>query len=44
LLDDERRTAMGDAARRLGTPDAATVLATELLALVEGPPTSSAAS
>ena len=36
LRDDERRTAMGEAARRLGRPDAATVLANELLALAEG--------
>ncbi|HEY6608085.1 MAG TPA: UDP-N-acetylglucosamine--N-acetylmuramyl-(pentapeptide) pyrophosphoryl-undecaprenol N-acetylglucosamine transferase [Candidatus Limnocylindria bacterium] len=44
LLDDPRRTAMGEAARRLGTPDAARVLAAELLALAEAPPTSSAGS
>jgi UDP-N-acetylglucosamine--N-acetylmuramyl-(pentapeptide) pyrophosphoryl-undecaprenol N-acetylglucosamine transferase len=33
LLDDDRRRAMGDAARRLGRPDAARNLAAELLRL-----------
>ncbi len=36
LLDDERRGAMAAAARRLGRPDAARVLADELLALADG--------
>jgi UDP-N-acetylglucosamine--N-acetylmuramyl-(pentapeptide) pyrophosphoryl-undecaprenol N-acetylglucosamine transferase len=38
LLDDERRLAMAAAARRLGRPDAARVLADELLALAERRP------
>lgn len=36
LLDDDRRAAMGAAARRLGRPDAALALADELLAMGEG--------
>lgn len=36
LLDDERRTAMAEAARRLGRPDAARTLADELLAMADG--------
>jgi UDP-N-acetylglucosamine--N-acetylmuramyl-(pentapeptide) pyrophosphoryl-undecaprenol N-acetylglucosamine transferase len=35
LLDDDRRAAMGAAALRLGRPDAAGVLADELLAMAE---------
>jgi UDP-N-acetylglucosamine--N-acetylmuramyl-(pentapeptide) pyrophosphoryl-undecaprenol N-acetylglucosamine transferase len=38
LLDDERRLAMAAAARRLGRPNAARVLADELLALAERRP------
>ena len=38
LLDDERRRAMGEAARRLARPHAARTLAEELLALAERPP------
>jgi UDP-N-acetylglucosamine--N-acetylmuramyl-(pentapeptide) pyrophosphoryl-undecaprenol N-acetylglucosamine transferase len=38
LLDDERRLAMAAAARRLGRPNAARVLAVELLALAERRP------
>lgn len=36
LLDDERRRAMADAARRLGRPHAAQALAGELIAMAEG--------
>jgi UDP-N-acetylglucosamine--N-acetylmuramyl-(pentapeptide) pyrophosphoryl-undecaprenol N-acetylglucosamine transferase len=36
LLDDERRSAMAAAARRLGRPDAARVLADALIAMAEG--------
>jgi UDP-N-acetylglucosamine--N-acetylmuramyl-(pentapeptide) pyrophosphoryl-undecaprenol N-acetylglucosamine transferase len=36
LRDDERRRAMGEAARRLGRPHAARALADELVALAEG--------
>ena len=36
LRDDERRSAMAEATRRLGRADAAVVLADELLALAEG--------
>jgi UDP-N-acetylglucosamine--N-acetylmuramyl-(pentapeptide) pyrophosphoryl-undecaprenol N-acetylglucosamine transferase len=43
LLDDDRRRAMADAARRLGRPHAARDLADALLALAEGGPTPSAA-
>jgi UDP-N-acetylglucosamine--N-acetylmuramyl-(pentapeptide) pyrophosphoryl-undecaprenol N-acetylglucosamine transferase len=35
LLDDERRGAVADAARRLGRPDAAQALAAELLAMAD---------
>lgn len=43
LLDDERRRTMGDAARRLGRPEAARALAEELLAMAErAPPPSEA--
>ena len=38
LRDDERRTAMAAAARRLGRPEAAHALAKELLAMAEGRP------
>jgi UDP-N-acetylglucosamine--N-acetylmuramyl-(pentapeptide) pyrophosphoryl-undecaprenol N-acetylglucosamine transferase len=38
LLDDDRRGAMAEAARRLGRPDAARALADELVALSEGRP------
>ncbi|HEV8053640.1 MAG TPA: UDP-N-acetylglucosamine--N-acetylmuramyl-(pentapeptide) pyrophosphoryl-undecaprenol N-acetylglucosamine transferase [Candidatus Limnocylindrales bacterium] len=38
LLDDDRRRAMAGAARRLGLPHAARVLADELVALAEGGP------
>jgi UDP-N-acetylglucosamine--N-acetylmuramyl-(pentapeptide) pyrophosphoryl-undecaprenol N-acetylglucosamine transferase len=38
LLDDERRRAMAEAARRLGRPDAARVLADVLLALADRRP------
>jgi UDP-N-acetylglucosamine--N-acetylmuramyl-(pentapeptide) pyrophosphoryl-undecaprenol N-acetylglucosamine transferase len=38
LHDDERRRAMGDAARRLGRPDAARALADELLAMADERP------
>ena len=38
LLDDDRRRAMGLAARRLGRPHAARALADELVALAEGAP------
>ncbi|MBA3586832.1 MAG: hypothetical protein H0W41_04250, partial [Chloroflexi bacterium] len=43
LLDDDRRGAMADAARRLGRPHAARDLADALLALAEGGPTPSTA-
>jgi UDP-N-acetylglucosamine:LPS N-acetylglucosamine transferase len=36
LLDDERRVAMAVAARRLGHPEAARVLADALLAMAQG--------
>jgi UDP-N-acetylglucosamine:LPS N-acetylglucosamine transferase len=36
LRDDDRRSAMGEAARRLGRPQAARALADELIALAEG--------
>jgi UDP-N-acetylglucosamine--N-acetylmuramyl-(pentapeptide) pyrophosphoryl-undecaprenol N-acetylglucosamine transferase len=38
LLDDDRRAAMADAARRLGRPHAARALADELIAMAEGRP------
>jgi UDP-N-acetylglucosamine--N-acetylmuramyl-(pentapeptide) pyrophosphoryl-undecaprenol N-acetylglucosamine transferase len=38
LLDDDRRAAMADAARRLGRPHAAQALADELIAMAEGRP------
>ena len=38
LLDDERRQAMGEAARRLARPHAARALADELVALADGVP------
>jgi UDP-N-acetylglucosamine--N-acetylmuramyl-(pentapeptide) pyrophosphoryl-undecaprenol N-acetylglucosamine transferase len=38
LRDDDRRRAMADAARRLGRPDAARVLADELIAMAERRP------
>jgi len=44
LLDDERRGAMAAAARRLGRPDAARVLADELLAMAERRPLPSEAA
>lgn len=43
LRDDGRRSAMAAAARSLGRPDAARVLADELLAMAEGRPLPSAA-
>jgi UDP-N-acetylglucosamine--N-acetylmuramyl-(pentapeptide) pyrophosphoryl-undecaprenol N-acetylglucosamine transferase len=44
LLDDERRRAMGEAARRLARPHAARTLADELLALAERGPLPSEAA
>ncbi|MGH2402318.1 MAG: UDP-N-acetylglucosamine--N-acetylmuramyl-(pentapeptide) pyrophosphoryl-undecaprenol N-acetylglucosamine transferase, partial [Candidatus Limnocylindria bacterium] len=44
LRDDDRRRAMGEAARRLGRPHAAGALADELIALAEGTPLPSEAS
>jgi hypothetical protein len=38
LRDDERRARIGEAARRLAVPDAARLLAEELLAMGEGRP------
>ena len=38
LLDDDRRRAMAEAARRLGRPRAAQALAAELIAMAEGRP------
>jgi UDP-N-acetylglucosamine--N-acetylmuramyl-(pentapeptide) pyrophosphoryl-undecaprenol N-acetylglucosamine transferase len=43
LRDDEARSRVADAARRLGRPEAATILAEELLAMAEGRPLPSAA-
>ncbi len=44
LRDDDRRRAMGEAARRLGRPQAAGALADELIALAEGTPLPSEAA